>query len=64
VSDAIPQYRQKQAQQTMDALADMRGFEYLVDTILAYMQSPSFFIWWFGTIAVIVGYKAWKQITK
>jgi hypothetical protein len=44
----------------MDALTDMRAFEYVVDTIFAYLQSPSFFSLWFGTILVIVAYKVWK----
>ena len=34
---------------------------YLIDTMLAYMQSPSFFIWWFGTLMIYVGYKVWKN---
>jgi hypothetical protein len=61
VDPTLSTYRQKQAQETMDVLADMRGFEYMVDTILAYLQSPSFFLWWFGTLGVYVGYKVWKN---
>jgi hypothetical protein len=61
VDPAIPSYRVKKAQEAYEATQDMLTQNYLIDTMLAYMQSPSFFIWWFGTLMIYVGYKVWKN---
>jgi hypothetical protein len=50
-------YRQKQATEALTQSEDMLTNQYIADTILAYLQSPSFFTLWFGTIILILGYR-------
>ena len=60
----LSSYRQQQADEAYELTQDMLTSQYMWDTVLAYLQSPSFFIWWFGTILIIVGYKAWAKTQK
>ena len=64
MQQTLPSYRQKAAQEAYEATQEMLTQNYLIDTALAYMQSPSFFLWWFGTAGLIIGYKIWKKINE
>ena len=56
----LSQWRANKAQEIYEGVQNMTEATYIADTILAYLQSPSFFMWWFGSFWSILVYKAWK----
>lgn len=57
----IAPYRYNDAQEALQLANDVLTGQYIADTILAYLQSPSFFVLWFGTMFTILTYKVFKD---
>ena len=60
----IAPYRYDDAQRALELANDVLTGQYIADTILAYLQSPSFFVLWFGTLLIILGYKVYVKNSK
>ena len=57
----IAPYRYNDAQEALQLANDVLTGQYIADTVLAYLQSPSFFVLWFGTMFTILAYKVFKD---
>ena len=57
----IAPYRYNDAQEALQLANDVLTGQYIADTVLAYLQSPSFFVLWFGTLFTILGYRLVKD---
>lgn len=54
-------WRERNAAEALRLANEVLTGQYIADTILAYLQSPSFFVLWFGTMFTILAYRIFKD---
>ena len=57
-------WRERNAAEALRLANEVLTGQYIADTILAYLQSPSFFLLWFGTLFTVLAYKVVRDHGK